>query len=228
MAGDVAGFVRGEKDNRPSYLLGLAEAAHRGAPDDCPLEFLPLSDGRRHLCFDVCRGDGVDAHSRWRPLDCHGSRQFVEGSLAGVVGRQQRQGALGSNRRYVDDRATPTPEHPRRKHAQQIECSVQVDPQDLRKLLALDFLSRFDDGTDACVVNQDVRCTIPSQFFDQGLDTFRIADVADEGGPCPSGLMDSGDSRFQLLACAAYHGYFGTTTGQGDGRGAADTAPPPP
>src|SRR5919204_1731777 len=156
LPGDVRSLVRSEKGEKRGDLIGAGVPAERDLAVDLfehgrgVFRFL---HGREH----IARTDGDHSHYGCQ-LEGHGSREFDDARLGGVVIRVERVPDNPVRRSHVDDYPTSGVDHPARRLLSDGEDSREVDGEQLRPLGRRE-IQKFVPPTDAGVVDQDVQST---------------------------------------------------------------------
>src|ERR1700688_3752936 len=96
-AGDVAGFVRGQKNRDGGYVARLPEALEWNIFEQSLQLYRVVQQRLVDRCFDRAGRNGIYGDAQWRQLNRKVARQHFDAALAGAVGGEMRKGQLFVN-----------------------------------------------------------------------------------------------------------------------------------
>src|SRR5262249_9840836 len=116
-----------------------------------------------HLGEDDGRRDSVRLDVDRPPFGSHDARQHVQPALGGAIGGMSLASDLGSQRRDIDDLATPLPHHSRRDELREQEWSPEID--------GLSLVPVFDRGLQQTLAMKDARVVHENVYCSEELDS---------------------------------------------------------
>jgi hypothetical protein len=188
---DEARCVRRQKQRRGGDLCALAVPADRDAVKVGLAGRLSVRPTAL-VGVDRPRCDGVDADAQGRELDGHHFGQKDHTGFGDPVSRTALAPALTRDRRHVDDRPRPLPDHHLGSGLGAEKRPGQVHPQLLLPLARGGREERLVQS-DTRVVDQHVEpAEMDDCFPDQAFDLGRVADVNRGGAGDMPGRIDLG------------------------------------
>src|SRR6516225_10273996 len=188
VAGDVSGFVAGQKQDGGANVAGQTHAAQWNPRLEFFLDLVRQYVGHRR--FDEARRDGVYGDAAGGDLDGDGLGQANQAGLCSDVIRLARVAALRHHRGNIDD-----PPGPRLHHHRQslLYAQVRAGKVGLQHGVPVVFFHAHGEAVarDGGVVHQDVQ---PTEFLHDVLESgsylLRIGDVHPDSQRFPAGPGD--------------------------------------
>src|SRR3984957_16742800 len=221
LAGDITGFVAGEKDDGGGDVAVQAETAERDHGFHFVFDFLRERVGHRR--FDEAGRNGVHGDAARGDFDGDGAGEADESGLGGDVIRLAGVAGLGHHRADIDDAAGTLLEHSAERLLDAemrpgkvgANYSVPVfEPHAQRQRVA-------GDGR---VIDQDVELgEFREDLLEPGFDLRGVGDVHRDGKGFATSGFDFGDESGEFFSVARGDRDFCAGRGQRQSSGAADS-----